>query len=275
MPTLPPLREIIARHSLRAQKTLGQHFLLDSNLTQKIVRQAGPLSGVNVVEIGPGPGGLTRAILDSDAATLTAIEMDARCLPALEELRDAYSSGRFVIIHGDGLKIDLTAITSAPRAIIANLPYNVGTQMLINWLRHIDAYKSLTLMFQAEVVDRLVAQPKSKAYGRLSVLTQFCCEAKCVLKVPARAFTPPPKVDSAVVLLTPRLDRPADIELPALELVTHHAFGQRRKMLRASLRPLGGEELLGKAGLDPSLRAEDLPLSAYETLARLVQNKNA
>jgi 16S rRNA (adenine1518-N6/adenine1519-N6)-dimethyltransferase len=275
MPTLPPLRDVIARYSLRAQKTLGQHFLLDGNLTQKIVRQAGSLSGVHVVEIGPGPGGLTRALLESDATTVTAIEMDSRCLPALQELREAYPAGRFNLIQGDGLKIDLTSVTSAPRAVIANLPYNVGTQMLINWLRHIDSFQSLTLMFQAEVVDRLIASPNNKAYGRLSILTQFCCEANCVLKVPARAFTPPPKVDSAVVHLTPRKDRPTDIDLRQLELVTHHAFGQRRKMLRASLRPLGGEEFLAKAGIDPSLRAEDLPLAAYETLARLLQKEKA
>lgn len=271
MPPLPPLRDVIARFGLRAQKTLGQHFLLDSNLTQKIVRQAGNLSGVHAIEIGPGPGGLTRALLDSDATTITAIEMDSRCLPALEELREAYPEGRLNIIHGDGLKIDLTAVVAAPRAVVANLPYNVGTQMLVNWLQQVESFQSLTLMFQAEVADRLIAQPKTKAYGRLSVLAQFCCDISCVLKVPARAFTPPPKVDSAVVHLVPRKNRPTDIDLQKLGLVTHHAFGQRRKMLRASLRTLGGEELLAKAGIDPSLRAEDLPLTAYETLARLVQ----
>ncbi len=270
MTQLPSLKETIKKHRLAAKKNLGQHFLLDLNLTEKIVMQAGALKGATVFEIGPGPGGLTRAIMNSDAKKLIAIEMDERCLPALKEIDDAYPEKEMQIIQGDALKVDLKSLAPAPRVVIANLPYNVGTPMLINWLKNNDAFQSLTLMFQAEVVDRLVAKPATKAYGRLSVLTQFCCNATCVLKIPARAFTPAPKIDSAVVHLTPRVNRPTDVDIAKLEKITNAAFGQRRKMLRASLKSLGGEALLEKAGIRPTERAEQLTLEEFETLARLI-----
>jgi len=267
--SLPPLRDVIARHDLMAKKKLGQHFLCDLNLTRRIVASAGDLQGRHVFEIGPGPGGLTRALLESDAASVTAIEMDPRCVAALADVVQA-SAGRLRLIEGDALEVDLPTLAPAPRCVVANLPYNVGSVMLLNWLRQIDAFESLTLMFQAEVVDRLTATPHSKNYGRLSVITQFCCEAKRVMDIPARAFTPPPKVDSAVVHLTPRKNRPADVSFAALEKVTAAAFGQRRKMLRSSLRPLGGEELLRRADIDPTLRAENLSVADFERLVRAV-----
>ncbi len=266
--SLPSLREIIARDGLRAKKTLGQHFLCDLNLTNRIAGLAGDLKGCAVFEVGPGPGGLTRALASSDAAAVFAIEKDPRFLPALREIAEV-SEGKVKIVVGDALKADLTTLAPAPRAIVSNLPYNVGTELLLGWLRQIDFYESLTLMFQVEVVDRLIALPSTKAYGRLSVITQFCCDVKKVLAVPAEAFTPPPKVDSAVVRLTPRRTRPNDVSFGAMEAVTAKAFGQRRKMLRSSLKSLGGEALLQKAGIDSSLRAENLTLAQFETLARL------
>ena len=267
--SLPPLRNVIARHGLGARKGLGQHFLLDLNLTKRIVAIAGDLSGKTVFEIGPGPGGLTRALASSNAAQIIAIELDARCVIALEEL--CACAPKLRVIEGDALKIDVTALAPAPRAIIANLPYNVGTELLIGWLKQMDAFESLTLMFQGEVVDRLVAAPGTKAYGRLSVLTQFCCEAERAMKIPSRAFTPPPKIDSAVVHLTPRKTRPSDVLLSDLEKITAAAFGQRRKMLRSSLKPLGGEELLARAAIDPQKRAEELSLQDFENLARVLR----
>jgi 16S rRNA (adenine1518-N6/adenine1519-N6)-dimethyltransferase len=267
---LPPLREVIARHDLMARKSLGQHFLCDLNLTRKIVACAGDLSGCTVFEIGPGPGGLTRALIESPAVKVIAIEKDRRCVAALSDVVKA-SAGRLEIMEGDALKVDLTSLAPPPRAIIANLPYNVGTELLLGWLRQAREFRSMTLMFQAEVVDRLVAKANDDAYGRLSIITQFCCHAERVLDIPARAFTPPPKVDSAVVHLTPRMDRPADVSLEKLEKVTAAAFGQRRKMLRSSLKPLGGEALLYKAGLDPEKRAENLSLQDFENLTRCLE----
>ena len=266
---LPPLRDVIAAHELRTRKSLGQHFLCDLNLTRHIAQVAGDLSGCTVFEIGSGPGGLTRALVESEAAAVIAIEKDERCVAALSDVVAA-AEGKLRLISGDALKTSLPSLAPAPRAIVANLPYNVGTELLLGWLKEIDQYRSLTLMFQSEVVDRLCAAPHSKTYGRLSVITQFCCTVKRVLDVPAAAFTPPPKVDSAVVHLTPRPDRPTDIALANLEKVTAAAFGQRRKMLRSSLKPLGGEELLNRAGILPTLRAENLSLADFETLARLI-----
>ncbi len=264
---LPRLRDIITRHGLAPRKGLGQHFLLDLNLTQKIVREAGLTRETTVIEIGPGPGGLTRALLESPAKQVLVIEKDQRFLPVMEELQEIYRD-RLSIYMGDGLVADLPEMVPAPRAIVANLPYNVGTAMLIRWLYQIDSFDSLTLMFQAEVVERILAAPNTKAYGRLSVLAQFCCDVRCVMKVPARAFTPPPKIDSAVVRLVPRANRPQDVPLAALAKVTEAAFGQRRKMLRSSLKGLGGEALLNKVGLSPEARAEDIPLESFEALAR-------
>ncbi|MDR3425663.1 MAG: 16S rRNA (adenine(1518)-N(6)/adenine(1519)-N(6))-dimethyltransferase RsmA [Alphaproteobacteria bacterium] len=265
---LPPLRDVIARYELRTRKALGQHFLCDLNLTRRIAEVAGDLSGCTVFEIGSGPGGLTRALVESDAKRVVAIEKDPRCVKALEDLVAA-SEGKLEVIAGDALKTDLPKLAAAPRAIVANLPYNIGTELLLGWLKNMTQYRSLTLMFQSEVVDRLCAAPGSKAYGRLSVIAQFCSDVTRVLDVPAAAFTPPPKVSSAVAHLTPRKDRPADIDFATMEKVTAFAFGQRRKMLRSSLKPLGGEALLNRAGIDPTRRAETLSLEEFEMLARL------
>lgn len=267
---LPPLREVIARHDLMAKKSLGQHFLCDLSLTRIIAEYAGDLKGHTVFEIGPGPGGLTRALLETDAAKIIAVEKDTRCIAALADVV-AVSDGRLQLIEGDALATDLTTLARAPRAVVANLPYNIGTELLIRWLHQIDAFESLTLMFQAEVADRIVAPPGSKTYGRLSVISQFCCDVTRVLDIPAAAFTPPPKVDSSVVRLTPRKDRPLDIQLATLEKITAAAFGQRRKMLRSSMKSLGGEELLTRAGIDPTLRAENLSVGDFENLAHTVR----
>jgi 16S rRNA (adenine1518-N6/adenine1519-N6)-dimethyltransferase len=267
--SLPPLRDVIAHYELRTRKALGQHFLCDLNLTQHIVELAGDLSNCSVFEIGPGPGGLTRALVESSATHIIAIEKDERCVKALADVVTA-AQGKLQIISGDAMKSDLIALAPAPRAIVANLPYNIGTELLLGWLRQIDHYRSLTLMFQSEVVDRLCAEPGSKIYGRLSVITQFCSHVMRVLDVPASAFSPPPKIDSAVVHLTPRLDRPTDITFDMIGKVTAAAFGQRRKMLRSSLKSLGGEDLLRRANIDPELRAENLSLAQFEDLARLI-----
>ena len=263
---LPPLRETIKQHGLMAHKALGQHFLLDLNLTQRIVKMAGDLSDCTVFEIGPGPGGLTRPLLASTAKHIIAIEKDRRCVGALAELVEI-SEGKLEIVEGDALKIDLEKLSSAPRAIVANLPYNVGTPMLLNWIKQVGCFRSMTLMFQSEVVDRLIAPAGGKAYGRLSVIAQSCCNMKRVMSLPAKAFTPPPKVDSAVIYITPKADRPSDEIISALEKITAAAFGQRRKMLRSSLKVLGGEELLIKANIRPEQRAEELSVEEFKRLA--------
>lgn len=233
------------------------------------MREAGDLGGANVVEIGPGPGGLTRALLVSDAAGITVIERDARFLPALAELA-ALSAGRLRLVEADALKTDILALVPAPRAVIANLPYNVATPLLIGWLRHIDDFRSLTLMFQKEVADRIVAAPRSHAYGRLSVIARWRAEIDPLLTLPARAFTPPPKVDSTVVQLRPRAGR-EEVPFAVMEAVTAAAFGQRRKMLRASLRSLGDAEgLLAEAALSPTARAEEIDVAGFVRLARAV-----
>jgi 16S rRNA (adenine1518-N6/adenine1519-N6)-dimethyltransferase len=264
---LPPLREVIARFDLGARKALGQNFLLDLNLTGRIARSAGDLSGVTVIEIGPGPGGLTRALLNSDAAGVVAVERDSRCIVALADLVEA-SEGRLRLIEGDALEVDPEAIAPAPRAIVANLPYNVATPLLIGWLKRIEQFRSLTLMFQREVADRLSAKPGTKAYGRLSVIAQWRTEVRPLFNLPARAFTPPPKIESTVVQFIPRL-APEPAEFSAMEAVTAAAFGQRRKMLRASLKSLGNAEaLIDEAGLVPTQRAEEVPVAGFAALAR-------
>jgi 16S rRNA (adenine1518-N6/adenine1519-N6)-dimethyltransferase len=259
---LPPLREAVAEHGLAARKGLGQHFLFDLNVTRKIARLAGDLSGETVVEVGPGPGGLTRALLEA-GARVTAIEKDARFLPLLAELAEA-ADGALTVLHADALTAE--APPGAP--IVANLPYNVGTPLLVKWLTAPVMPRLMVLMFQKEVALRIAARPATSDYGRLSVLAQAMSEAELAMHIPARAFTPPPKVDSAVVRLTPRRDAPEPALRQALERVTAAAFGQRRKMLRASLRPLGGEALCRAADVEPSLRAEALDLSAFLRLAR-------
>jgi 16S rRNA (adenine1518-N6/adenine1519-N6)-dimethyltransferase len=264
---LPPLREVIAKFDLGARKALGQNFLLDLNLTGRIARSAGDLSGVTVIEIGPGPGGLTRALLNSDAAAVVAVERDSRCIVALADLVEA-SEGRLRLIEGDALEVDPEAIAPAPRAIVANLPYNVATPLLIGWLKRIEQFRSLTLMFQREVADRLSAKPGTKAYGRLSVIAQWRAEVRPMFNLPARAFTPPPKIESTVVQLIPRAV-PEPAEFSDMEAVTAAAFGQRRKMLRASLKSLGNAEaLIEEAGLIPTQRAEEVPVVGFAALAR-------
>lgn len=265
-PDLPPLRDVIRQHGLNARKSLGQHFLLDLNLTSRIVRAAGDLNGYNVIEIGPGPGGLTRALLQSPARSVHAIEKDERCLAVLYDLRDHFGD-RLRIIPGDALETDLPSLVPAPRKIVANLPYNVGTPLLLKWLRQIDAFDRLTLMFQAEVADRLSAVPRTKAYGRLSVITQWLCEVRPAFNVSKDAFAPPPKVASRVVDLHPRAAPLGTATFESLEAVTAVAFGQRRKMLRASLKSL--ELDLESAQIDPTVRAGDLTVEEFCALARL------
>ncbi len=265
---LPPLRDVIQRHGLDAKKALGQNFLLDLNLTQKIARTAGPLDDVTVIEVGPGPGGLTRAILALGAKRVVAIERDPRCLPALAEI-SAHYPGRLDVVEGDALKVDFQTLAEGPVRIIANLPYNVGTQLLVNWLlpeRWPPFWQSMTLMFQREVGLRIVAGADDDHYGRLGVLCGWRTKARLAFEVPPQAFTPPPKVTSTVVHLEP-IDKPIPCAVSALEKVTQAAFGQRRKMLRQSLKPLGGEALLGKAGIDPQRRAETLTVEEFCRLA--------
>jgi 16S rRNA (adenine1518-N6/adenine1519-N6)-dimethyltransferase len=269
---LPPLREVIDRHGLQAKKALGQNFLLDLNLTGKVARAAGPLEDVTVIEVGPGPGGLTRALLMHGAKRVVAIERDERCLAALAEI-SAHYPGRLEVIAADALKTDMAALAAGePAKIVANLPYNIGTELLVRWLTVQDwppFYRSLTLMFQKEVAQRIVAAPDDDAYGRLGVLAGWRCKADIAFDIPARAFTPPPKVTSSVVHLEPRATPlPADIR--KLERVTEAAFGQRRKMLRQSLKGLGGEALLEKAGIDATRRAETLSVEEFIRLANLV-----
>jgi len=271
---LPPLRHVIAHYGLDARRGLGQHFLLDMNLTARIARSAGDLSGVTVVEIGPGPGGLTRALLATPARAVVAVERDRRCVAALADL-EAAAGGRLSVVEADALAIDPEALAPPPRAIVANLPYNIATPLLLRWLERIEAYESLTLMFQKEVADRLVARPGSKAYGRLSVMTGWRSRARILFGLPARAFTPPPKVDSAVVRLEPRTDAPP-AQIAAMERVTAAAFGQRRKMLRTSLAPLGEPlALLDAAGIDPTARAETIDIPGFAALARALAARGA
>lgn len=269
-PPLPPLREVIARHGLAARKALGQHFLLDLNLTGRIARAAGDLSRGTTIEVGPGPGGLTRALLAEGASRVIAIERDERCLAALADIAAAYP-GRLELIAGDALEVDAAGLGGAPRRIVANLPYNVGTPLLIAWLRRASAFESLTLMFQKEVADRLAAAPRSDAYGRLSVIAQWLCRVRPLFNLGREAFTPPPKVASTVVRLEPLAEPLAPARMETLERVTAAAFGQRRKMLRSSLKSLGdAAALLSAAGIDGTRRAEELDVAAFCALARAV-----
>lgn len=266
---LPALRDVIAAHGLQAKKTLGQHFLLDLNLTRKIVRTAGALKGHTVIEIGPGPGGLTRILVDSEASAIIGIEKDPRCINALQSLIIA-ADGRLRIIEADALAIDPTSITPAPRSIIANLPYNVGTAMLTAWLQQAQDYAQMVLMFQKEVAERITAQPRTPAYGRLSVLSQFTCDCFYEFTVPASAFTPPPKVDSAIVRLVPK-KQSHEVSVTALERVTAAAFGQRRKMLRSIFKNQLDENAFTALGIKPEARAEELHVSDFVKLAAHLQ----
>lgn len=272
--SLPPLREVLARHDIATRKSLGQHFLLDLNLTRRIAAAAGNLDGINVIEVGAGPGGLTRALLESRARHVWAIERDARCVAALQDIA-AVADNRLTIVEADALTFDLAGAVPPPRHIVANLPYNVGTQLLLGWLADATAFAGMTLMFQKEVADRLTAAPRSKSYGRLSVLTQWLCETHRLFDVNPSAFVPPPAVVSTVVQLVPRSTPLCPADRTALETVTRHAFGQRRKMLRQSLKPLGGEALLQRAGIAPTARAEELSIEAFCALANAAVSPGA
>lgn len=268
--SLPPLRDVIRTHELRAEKKLGQNFLLDLNLTGKIARNAGDLKGAAVFEIGPGPGGLTRAILTAGAEHLSAIEYDPRAVAALEDLRVA-ANGRLDIIQGDALHADVMALAKGkPIVIVANLPYNIATPLLTGWLEQIynnpGAFRSMTLMFQKEVADRIAAAPHTKAYGRLAILSQWLCTTKSVMDIPPGAFTPPPKVTSSVVHFVPK---PLDKDAPAfgtVEKLTAAAFGQRRKMIRSSMKEYLAA--IEKIGIDPELRAENLTVDQFIGIAK-------
>ncbi|PLW77396.1 16S rRNA (adenine(1518)-N(6)/adenine(1519)-N(6))-dimethyltransferase RsmA [Cohaesibacter celericrescens] len=271
---LPPLRDVIERHDLRAKKSLGQNFLLDLNLTCRIARAAGDLSNHTVIEVGPGPGGLTRALLHEGAKKVIAIEMDPRAMGALQEIADHYP-GRLDIIQGDALKVDVTELApEGPVRIVANLPYNVGTQLLLGWLEQ-DAwppfYDSLTLMFQKEVAERITATEQDKAYGRLGVIAGWRTHADKLFDVSREAFSPPPKVTSSIVHLTPK-SNPLPCKLRYLEKITAAAFGQRRKMLRQSLKSLGVDHLalLEEAGLLPTQRAETVPVDQFVSMANIL-----
>ncbi len=270
--SLPPLREVIATHQLSARKSLGQNFLLDLNLTAKIARQAGDLTACDVLEIGPGPGGLTRGLLSEGARRVLAVEKDNRCIAALAQIAAAYP-GRLQVIEGDALEIDPLAHLTPPIRIAANLPYNIGTELLVRWLTPPDwppFWRSLTLMFQREVAERITAQPGGKSYGRLAILAQWRCDARIVMSLPPDAFTPPPKISSAVVHLTalpaPRFPANAD----TLSRLVAAAFNQRRKMLRSALKSLAPdiEDHLSAAGLKSTDRAEQIPLEGFCALAQ-------
>jgi len=261
---LPTLREALEAHGLWANKAFGQHFLLDLNITRKIARLAQVGDGDHVIEVGPGPGGLTRALLET-GARVTAIETDQRFRPLLDEI--ATASGCLDVIFNDALKVNEAAIAGdRPAHVVSNLPYNVGTPLLIKWLTGSWTPESMTLMFQREVADRITQGPGEDAYGRLAVIVQATCRAQRVMDAPAKAFTPPPKVDSAVVRLEPLADRPSVQRLDALQKITAAAFGQRRKMLRSSLKAVGGEPLILAAGLDPQVRAETVPVAGFLAL---------
>lgn len=275
MNDLPSVRDVIDRHGLNARKGLGQHFLTDLNLTRRVARAAGSLDGATVVEIGPGPGGLTRALLETDARQVIAIERDARCIDALGSLISAYPD-RLEVREGDALGLDWDGFLDdlqSPIHIVANLPYNVGTPLLIGWLRRVERLAGMTLMFQKEVADRIAAAPGSPSYGRLAVISQWRCDARVAFDVAASAFVPPPRVTSAVVVLTPRTAPIAPASMELLESVTEAAFGQRRKMLRSSLRRLLPDTAatLEILGIDPTARAETLTIEQFCAIARALE----
>ncbi len=272
---LLPLREVIARYRLTARKSLGQNFLLDLNLIDRIARAAGDIATTSIIEIGPGPGGLTRALLAGGAQSVIAIERDPRCVEALAELAGAYPD-RLRIIEGDALEIDAASLAPAPRAIVANLPYNIATPLMFAWLGNIGAFTSLTLMLQREVAVRITARPGSREYGRLSIAAQWRCETRRLFDVPPTAFVPAPKVTSSIVRFVPRPEPLAPADAATLKRVVAAAFGQRRKMLRASLRQLGAdaEGLLADAGITPTSRAEDIDIEGFCSIARAFAARN-
>ncbi len=268
MDNLPPLREIVEKFDLRAKKSLGQNFLFDLNLTSRIARSAGDLSNHDVIEVGPGPGGLTRALLAEGAEKVIAIERDHRCIEALHEIQSHYP-GKLEIIEGDALATDARTLTDRPVKIVANLPYNIATPLLTGWIEGElwpPFFSSLTLMFQKEVAERICAKPGDKHYGRLGILCGWRTDAQILFDVSREAFSPPPKVTSSIVHLEPRAE-PLPCDYRKLEMVTRAAFGQRRKMLRSSLKSLGGKALLDKAGIEPTRRAEEIDIPGFVALA--------
>ncbi|MEI7669240.1 MAG: 16S rRNA (adenine(1518)-N(6)/adenine(1519)-N(6))-dimethyltransferase RsmA [Pseudomonadota bacterium] len=273
-PNIPTTSDSVRDHNLFARKSLGQHFLLDSNVTDKIVHASGNLSDINIIEIGAGPGGLTRSLLKSSAKNIYVVEKDFRFIPVLEELKRFYNE-RLTIIQDDALKVSLTDIVPEPRAIIANLPYNIGTELLFTWLDEVainsNSYQFMTLMFQKEVAERIFSEKNTKQYGKLSVMTQFLCQVEYCFDLPAHAFTPPPKVESAVIKLTPHKKLPFNAEKQMLDKVVSAAFGNRRKMLRSSLKTITDkpQELLKQAGIDEERRAETLSLEEFCRLAEI------
>lgn len=273
---LPPLRDVIAKYDLAAKKSLGQNFLLDLNLTGRIARAAGDLTTGSVIEVGPGPGGLTRALLMHGAREVIAIERDERCLAALGDIAAAYP-GRLKVMPADAMTVDVTKLGSAPRRIVANLPYNIATPLLIDWLERGPAIAAMTLMFQKEVVERLTAKPRSKDYGRLTILAQWLSETRRLFDVPPRAFTPPPKVTSSIAQIIPRQKPAFPARQRDLERVTAAAFNQRRKMLRQSLRTVFGdaEQVLTTLGIAPTARAEELTVEQFCMLARALEGRFA
>ena len=264
--SLPSLGETIRIYQLHARKSLGQHFLLDPLINQQIIALAGNLDGRNVVEVGPGPGGLTRALLESPAQQIIGVEVDQRALLILKELQNYYPD-RFTIVEHDASKLDLTTLCSTPRQIIANLPYNIGTHLFLGWLRQIQAWERLILMFQLEVAERICAQPNTEFYGRLSVIAQWVANCSIVKRIPPGAFSPPPKVYSAIISVIPHQQQPSAIMFKAMEKVTAAAFGQRRKMLRSALKNIGGRNLLDQANIDGERRAETLTIAEFDQLA--------
>lgn len=264
---LPPLREIIRDYGLNARKSLGQHFLLDGNLTDKIARGAGNLEDKHVIEIGPGPGGLTRAILAHRPKSLHVIERDARCIDVMHQLAAA-TDIPMTVVETDALEFDLSSLPDTPVTLISNLPYNIGTALLIKWLSSLTHIERMVLMFQKEVADRIIAEPRTSGFGRLAVISQWLCGARPLFNVDRRAFTPPPKVESSVIELVPRTHPLAEADMHKLEKVTQAAFGQRRKMLRSSLKQIGLKP--GDAGIEETKRAEELTIEEFCALARLL-----
>lgn len=270
MPELTPLGEVVGRYGLDARKALGQHFLLDETVCARIARLPGDLTGRQVLEVGPGPGGLTRALLATPLAHLTAVELDVRALAALAEVEAAFP-GRLTVLRQDAMTFDGTVLP-APRQVVANLPYNVGTPLLIGWLRQAGSWERMTLMFQEEVALRIVAPPRTEHYGRLAVLAQWVAHCAIGMRLPPGAFRPPPKVHSAVVVVTPHAKQPEPALFRAMERVTAAAFGQRRKMLRGSLKSLGAAEaLLAACGIAGERRAEELAVAEFDSLAKAVR----
>ena len=277
MDNLPPLKDIISKYEIRAKKSLGQNFLLDLNLTSKIARYAGNLKQSDVLEIGPGPGGLTRSLLNEGARQVVSIEKDNRCIAALEEIQSLFP-GRLRLLQGDALSMNVTQYLTDPIKIIANLPYNIGTELLVRWLNSKNwpsFWQSMTLMFQKEVANRIVARPGSKAYGRLSVMSQWRCNTKIAFNIPATAFTPPPKVESAVVHFEALNEPKFPAEVDKLEFVVSKAFNQRRKMLRGALKGhfINVEEGLSSIGVLPTKRAENITVQEYCAMSQILIRK--